>query len=148
MKRKIVKKGNKKKIAEVKETYYYIPILETIQTQLDSKRFLETVIAGEKQSCDANILHDFCDGTYMLEHPLFSCDISALKILLYYDDVNVVNPKNNKVHSLGFFYYQLANLPPEYRSKLRSIQLFAVCKKQYIKKYGLDPILEPFVEEL
>jgi len=147
-KRKIVKKGNKKKIAEIKETFFYIPILETIQIQLDSIKFLEVVMNGQKQSSNPNIVQDFCDGTYIYEHPIFSCDKSSLKILLYYDDVNVVNPKNNKVHSLGFFYYQLANLPPEYRSKTTSIQLLAVCKKQYIKDYGLDPILQPLVEEL
>ena len=84
----------------------------------------------------------------MNEHPIFGCDNQAIQILMYYDDVNVVNPTNNKIHQLGFFYYQLANLPPEYRSKLKSIQLFAICKKNYIKDYGLNTVLHPFVQEL
>lgn len=118
-----------------------------MQILLDSPQILE-IIANGQRDADPILLQDFCDGTLLNEHPLFSCDIYSLKILMYYDDVNVVNPQNNKAHQLGFFYYQLANLPPEYRSRLNSIQLFAICHKRHIKNYGLNVILKPFVEEL
>lgn len=144
----VVKRGNKKLIAEIEHAFYYIPILETIQVQLNSPKFLEFVVDGQKQTLNPNILRDFCNGTFVSEHCLFGCDNQALKILMYYDDVNVVNPTNNKIHQLGFFYYQLANLPPEYRSKVKSIQLFAICRKEYIKVYGLNAALVPFVHEL
>ena len=52
------------------------------------------------------------------------------------------------MHKIGFFYYQLANICNKYRSKLKSIHLFATCNANYIKKYGMDKILEPLVEEL
>lgn len=54
----------------------------------------------------------------------------------------------NKIHSLGMFYYQLANIKPAYRGKLKSIHLFAICKKPYIKEFGLNEILKPLVKDL
>jgi len=122
----------------VEEKFYYISILETIQRQLDSPKFLQIFAEGQREA-HPTLLQDFCNATFLCEHILFGCDDYCLKLLMYYDDVNVVNPKNNKVHQLGFFYY---------RSKLKSIQLFAICEKQHIKKYGLNTILRPFVEDL
>ena len=46
------------------------------------------------------------------------------------------------------FYFQLANLYPEYRSKLKSINLVAIVENQHLKKYGMDKILAPFIEDL
>lgn len=54
----------------------------------------------------------------------------------------------NKIHPVGLFYYQLANIDPVYSGKLKSIHLFAICKKQYIKEFGLNEILKPLVEDL
>lgn len=79
---------------------------------------------------------------------MFSSDEKALQLLLYYDDVNVCNPLTNKPHKLCLFYYQLANIVPIYRSKLRSIKLFAVCSYKTFKRYkekAMQEILEPLV---
>lgn len=46
------------------------------------------------------------------------------------------------------FYYQLANIYPEYRSKLKSIHFVAIVENKYLKKYGIDMILKPFIDEL
>jgi len=54
----------------------------------------------------------------------------------------------NKIHPVGLFYYQLANIDPVYHGKLKSIHLFAICKNQYIKEFGLNEILKPLVEDL
>ena len=97
---------------------------------------------------EGHVMEDLSDGTFVQSHPLFSTDDRSLKILLYYDDVNVANPLTNKMHKIGFFYYQLANIDYKYRSKLKSIHLFATCSVNYIKKYGIDSILEPLVEDL
>ena len=35
-----------------------------------------------------------------------------------------------------------------YRSKLKHIQLVALCKHKYIKKYSIQAVLEPFIEDL
>ena len=99
------------------------------------------VLNGPQPSNNANTLSDFCDGTFFQSHELFANDDTALKRLLYYDDVrvNLCNPLTNKMHKITLLYYQLANIQVEYRSKLNSIHLLGVCKTDYIKMYGINP---------
>ena len=52
------------------------------------------------------------------------------------------------MYDVGLFYYTIGNLSPHLRSQLISIQLLAVVKTTNISKYGIDTILEPFMEEL
>lgn len=46
----------------------------------------------------------------------------------------------------GLFYYVLGNLEPRLRSPTNSIQVVSIVKTSYIEKYGMDTILEPFVQ--
>lgn len=148
-KRVIAKCNNKKRIIEKPEEFYYVSILRTIEMQLSgSSEILNMVYRGSVLPREQGLMEDFTDATIVHTHPLFAIDDRSLKILLYYDDVNVVNPLTNKVHKIGFFYYQLANICCKHRSKLKSIHLFATCKVDYIKKYGIDEILKPLLEEL
>lgn len=70
------------------------------------------VLAGPKKSGHPSILEDFCDRTFFQDHELFLNDDSALLLLLYYDDVNFVNPLTNKNHKLSFFIINLQICPP------------------------------------
>ncbi|KAK2555253.1 hypothetical protein P5673_023237, partial [Acropora cervicornis] len=128
---------NKIRCIQVEKVSYYIPLLKTLQEQLKFKGMLKI---RQIQ------LQDFNDGIFVRYHPLFSTDENALKLLIYYDDVNVANPMRNKICSLDMFYYQLVNIKPAYRGKLKSIHLFAICKKPYIKEFHLNEILKPLVE--
>ena len=42
----------------------------------------------------------------------------------------------------------VANVHPKFRSRLRTINVAAVAKYQFIEKYGINAILRPFVEDL
>lgn len=115
---------------------------------------------------ETDVLADFCDGTYYKNHGLFSVHRNALQIMMYYDDVEVCNPlgSHTKVHKLGkylcscrfsyvhvftgLFYFLLGNCHPKYRSKLKAVQLVAICKHHSIKQYSLDAILHPFLQDL
>ena len=46
----------------------------------------------------------------------------------------------------GLFYFTLGNIKPALRSKLKCIFLLAVVESRLIEKYGMNTILEPFVE--
>lgn len=115
------------------------------------------------------LLGDFCDGKMFCQHPLFSNDPHALQILFYYDEAEICNPigSHRGVHKLGiynfyykylfdyiiftflgFFYYTLGNLPPKYRATLKTIQLVTICKYSDVVEYGIDAILEPFVNAI
>ena len=67
-----------------------------------------------------------------------------MKIILYYDDVEITNEHTKRKHKLAMFYFQLANLYPE----LKSINLVAIVEYRYLKKHGMDKILAPFIEDL
>ena len=46
------------------------------------------------------------------------------------------------------FYYVLGNIHPKYRSTLAAIQLVTAVKHIHLNQYGIDKILEPFIEEI
>lgn len=50
--------------------------------------------------------------------------------------------------TIGLFYYTLGNILPQYRSQLKAIQLLAVAKRPVIKKYGINCMLQTFMEEI
>ena len=57
------------------------------------------------------ILSDYCDGQNYRSHPLFSRnELVSLQILLYYDDIEVVNPigSHKAVHKLGRCKYSVS----------------------------------------
>ena len=45
-------------------------------------------------------------------------------------------------------YFTLGNIKPGLRSKLKCIFLLAVVESRLIEKYGMNTILEPFVESV
>ena len=49
---------------------------------------------------------------------------------------------------LGCFYYVLSNLLPERRSRVEALQVIAVAKTKDIKEYGVDLLLQPFVDDI
>ena len=50
--------------------------------------------------------------------------------------------------SLGGVYSVLGNLEPKYRSVTRCIQLICLCPVRHIQSYGIDKILERFMNDL
>ena len=46
------------------------------------------------------------------------------------------------------FYWILLNIPPYFRSRLSSINLFAMVKKKILDKYSFNDVLQPFFEEI
>lgn len=96
----------------------------------------------------SSLMRDFKDGTVVQSHELFSTDPQRWKSVLYYDDVEITNEHTKRKHKLAMFYFQLASLYPEYRSKLKSINLVAIVEYQYLKKHGMDKIVAPFIEDL
>ncbi len=48
----------------------------------------------------------------------------------------------------GLFYYMLGNIDPKFRSHADCIQLLAVVRTELITKYGVNKILEPFINNI
>lgn len=51
-------------------------------------------------------------------------------------------------NTVGVVYFTLGNLPPTQRSQVNAIQLLAIATSPVIKEYGIDAILEPFMNDL
>ena len=51
------------------------------------------------------LIGDYCDGSDFSQHPLFIAHPDALQIMLYYDDVELCNPKGTKakIHKMGIY---------------------------------------------
>jgi hypothetical protein len=140
--------GRKRTLKTVKDTFVYVPVLESLQNLLKIDGVFEEV-CNSHQNKDG-YLEDLCDGTMTKKHPLFGQDLTALQICLYYDDVEMCNPLGSKktVHKLGFFYYNIGNIHPRHRSNLSSIHLVAITNRSHIKKYGMNTILQPLVNDI
>ena len=141
-------KNGKRRIMKHRECFYYVSLLASLEVLLNNQIILDMVAEPRNEDQQSSLLCDFNDGSIMNNHELFSTDPHSLKIILYYDDLEITNQQTKRKHKLAMFYFQLGNLYSEYRSKLKSINLLAIVENEYLKKYGMDAILKPFIDEL
>ncbi|XP_046863754.1 uncharacterized protein LOC124457571 [Xenia sp. Carnegie-2017] len=86
--------------------------LKSLEQMLQDPAILDQVLHSHQ--IQDGLLSDYCDGNEFKSHPLFSIDPTALQIILYYDEVEIVNPLGSKTgkHKLGLVYYTLGNILP------------------------------------
>lgn len=140
--------GSKRKKVQRGDLFYYVPLLETLKKLLLVDEVLAEVLNPHFSTIGE--LKDFCDGAAYRSHPLFSSDHSALQIVAYYDELEVVNPIGSYIskRKLGCLFFMLGNIRPKYRSTLKAINLIAVTRHEDIVEYGMDVFLMPFVQDL
>lgn len=131
----------------VTETFQYIPVINVLKLVL--KPGVQDLIDREK-TLPPGYLRGYRDGHQYQQHGIFKTHPNALRLQLFYDDVEVANPIGSKtgIHKLGLFYYSIQNLPFNLNSSMNSIFVLAVCYTSDIKKYGFQPILDPFIKEM
>lgn len=141
-------KAVKGHLREVKRYGYCIPLHETLQALINLPEINAAV--STPHYSESSMMKDVCDGAYMRTHPLFRKDPNALAIILNHDDMEVANPLGSHVkkNKLAMFYFSLVNIPPQFRSKLATIQLVAIARSRDLKKHGVDKLLENFVSTL
>ncbi|XP_066581711.1 uncharacterized protein [Prorops nasuta] len=133
---------------QVDESCQYVPIIDVLKLVLSSKD-IRKVITEEKDSSD-NMLGSFRDGQHFKNHSFFQKHKDAIRLRLYYDELEIVNPLGSKtgVHKIGSFYYQIANLPAHVNSELSSIHVLLLFCYTDIQKYGFSKVLSPFLHDL
>ncbi|XP_049333157.1 uncharacterized protein LOC111195806 isoform X1 [Astyanax mexicanus] len=131
----------------VRDSFQRVPLGPLLKLVLESPGTMEKILAWREQEVCA--LQDFRDGTMFKTSSLFSKEF-AIPLLLYCDECETVNPLGSKtsVHKLGFLYFTLKCLPPEFLSSLSAHFLLAVYKTDDVKTYGIDVVLEPVVNEI
>ncbi len=140
--------GAKRRQVRRTDNFYYVPLFDTLNALLALNEVQAEVL--NPHSAEGNNLSDFCDGLIFKSHCLFSTDPTALQIIGYYDELEVVNPIGSyvKKHKLGCLFFILGNIRPQYRLTLKAINLVAVGKHEDIVRYGMDAFLSPFVDDL
>lgn len=115
---------------DVHETFQYVPIIEVLKLIM-SNPVAREAINSEKSSRGGTIASSI-DGTYFKTHPFFSKYLNALRIELYADEFEIVNPLGSKtgVHKILAFYYRIQNLPQHVNSSLGNIHVLFFCAEQ------------------
>ena len=82
------------------ESFQYVPILDVLKTILEKYDVWAAVneqsIASDE---DATLLQCETDGSFFKEHSLFQGDKRYIRIHMYTDEFEVVNPEYIHVHS-------------------------------------------------
>lgn len=141
--------GSEHTVKTIRETFEYIPIIETLETIIKNEN-LRNVIETESETGNIDSYESFRDSTSFKNSPFFQAYPNAIRINFYYDDIEICNPIGSRstFHKLGMFYFTIQNVPLQMNSALNNIYIVAICYKSDIKKYGFAAILRPLVEDL
>lgn len=99
---------------------------------------------------EKKIYRTVLDGSFYQNNDFLRRNKNGLAIILYYDDLEVVNPlgANTTKRKLAIFYWTLANIYPKVRSTLKTVNLLSIAKYSVLKKYGVGKILESFITDI
>lgn len=145
-----VKKGQISVLAIKNKSFYYIPLIKSLEQFLSNSRILD-MVKSTPQSCPKEgFLYDIIDGSLFKFRTLFSIQCSALQVILYTDEIEICNPLGSyaSVSKLLMVYYILGNIDPKFRSKLSAIRLLAIAKANDIDECGVDVLLQKWDEDL
>lgn len=106
-------------------TYSYVPISEVLLNYCAHEDVWDQIISEMNEVKDNDILTDYRDALYFKEHVFFKEHPNALRLHLYEDEFEIVNPLGSKrtKYKLCAFYYVIGNLSGKYRSQLKHIHL-------------------------
>lgn len=129
------------------ENLQYISITDTLSMLMKIENYYNIIV--EEIQSPTNNIENFKSGLKYRNNAYFQENPNAIRIILYVDDIEVVNPlgSKTKIHKLSAFYFSIDNLS-NFNGKLENIFLLALCYAEDIKKYGYKKILEPFMNEL
>lgn len=132
----------------LKTVHHYgriVPFQKNIEALLNMPEVWHYV-QNQHRSTDG-LMRDYCDGSHIKSNPLFQQHPTALQILMSHDDFEIVNPLGSHVkkHKIAMFYFTLANIPPQHRSKLTAIQMLCLAKSKDLRMFGIDKLLNDFV---
>lgn len=132
----------------VKRCCEYIPIVNTITEFLKDKSVKEQF--DNPIPSQEGVLQDITDGSVTKSNVLFNEVPNALKLLLYQDSFEVVNPlgSGKKKHKVLAVYVTLGNIYPENRSKVDQMQLVLLVREADFKYFGQHIVFRELVNDL
>lgn len=99
---------------------------------------------------DVEIFKDLYDGKNFKCHQFFNENPESLKLILYQDSFEVVNPLGSakKTHKLLAVYLSLANLPIHLRSNTDNMFLVLLCVENDFKRFGIAKVFSELLADL
>jgi len=123
---------------------YFIPLRHTLERIIRNPGFLY-FIANPQVSNDG-ILRDDIDGLNTRLHPIFQLAPDALRIRLYFDDVELTDPISSYSCKIGVFYFTIQNVPQKFRAKVDNIFLIGIVRHDHLRQFGAEGILANFLD--
>lgn len=128
---------------------YYIPVAETLKSFLQSRlgRNTQSQQFGDP---DVEVFTDLYDGQNFKCHQFFNENPESLKLILYQDSFEIVNPLGSakKMHKVLAVYLSLANLPIHLRSNTDNMFLVLLCVEDDLKRFGVAKVFSELLADL
>lgn len=127
---------------------YYVPVLNTLKNMLQSG--LMSSAPYDNAVSKPGVLCDCHDGKVFKSNTFFQENASCLKLILYQDAFEVVNPLGSakRKHKLLAVYFSLLNLPPHVRSNVDHMQLVLLCREKDFKEFGHPKVFSELLADL
>jgi len=127
---------------------YYVPVLNTLKGMLESSYWQGLMMANDVSKTD--VLCDCNDGKVFMSNTFFQENPSCLKLVLYQDAFEVVNPLGSakKKHKVLAVYFCLLNMPPHVRSNTDHMQLVLLCREKDFKEFGHSKVFSELLTDL
>ena len=134
-----------------KECYHYVPIQESFRVLVEDKSFNNALECQRNEPPhNSHTFKDVKDGNEFRESDYFIKNPEAYALLLYSDAVELTNPlgAGRLKHKVVQVFWCILDIPKHHRSQIDKLQLGLVFKEKLLKKYSLEQILRPFVNDL
>jgi len=132
----------------ISHTFQYISVKGTLSNLFSNIKFRE-VYFNETPSTDG-LIRSHRDSYNFKAHPLFIEKPRALRLQIFNDGLETVNPLGSKTefHQLEMFCFTILNLPNSLNSQLFHVHPFAVCKTKDVEDAEFRFVLGEFLKEL
>lgn len=128
---------------------YYIPVSETLKSVMQSHLWkdMQSQPFGDP---DVEVFTDIYDGQNFKQHKFFNDNPASLKLILYQDSFEIVNPLGSakKTHKVLAVYLSLANLPIHLRSNTDNMFLVLLCLEKDFKHFGVEKVFSELLSDL
>ena len=127
---------------------YYVPVRETLKCLLESDLWQKS---GEHSAeSPSDVLSDISDGQIFKSNDFYGQNPSCLKLLLYQDAFEVVNPLGSAKtrHKVLAVYVSVANLPLHVRSDTDHMFLVLLCREKDLKEFGHMKVFSELLADL
>ncbi|CAI5687008.1 unnamed protein product [Oreochromis niloticus] len=129
---------------------YYVPLRETLKCLLNSDLWQKCVTGEQSAGSSSDVLCDISDGRIFKSNNFFDTNPSCLKLLLYQDAFEVVNPLGSAKtkHKVLAVYVSVANLPVHVRSDTDHMFLVLLCREKDFREFGHANVFSELLTDL